>query len=66
MKTVTYVPGTFVTLVPGPYTPLSKGEFSQKLLNPSLKKRGRGDLFSELLGDHASFSTLSSPKQSPT
>jgi hypothetical protein len=30
MKTVTYVPGTFVTLVPGPYTLFSKGEsFSQ-------------------------------------
>ena len=30
MKTVTYVLGTFVTLVPGPNTPFSKGEsFSQ-------------------------------------
>lgn len=25
-KTVTYVPGTFVTLVPGPNTPFAKGE----------------------------------------
>jgi hypothetical protein len=28
IKTVTYVSGTFVTLVPGPYTPLPKGESS--------------------------------------
>jgi len=31
MKTVTYVPGTFVTLVSGPYTPFPKGEIRSTL-----------------------------------
>ena len=49
---VSFVPGLEVTQkaeLKSPSVPLfSKGEFFQKLLNPSLKKRGRGDLFSEL------------------
>jgi hypothetical protein len=43
MKTVTYVPGTFVSLVPGPHTLCKKGEFAPIRKNyPSLKKRGQG------------------------
>ena len=42
-KTVTYVLGTFVTLVPGPHTPFSKGEFVRRCFNPSLQRGARGD-----------------------
>jgi hypothetical protein len=60
-KTVTYVLGTFATLVPGPYTPFLKGEYRRKTVEfwfvsiweflsfdqefPSLKKRGQGRFF---------------------
>jgi hypothetical protein len=52
MKTVTYVLGTFVTLVPGPNTPFSKGEFSVQDFNPSLEKRGRGDFWRDSDGNY--------------
>src|SRR5215510_7998636 len=60
IKTVTYVPGTFVTLVSGPHTPFSKGEFTTRrrekhfairhskiipiLCSPLCKRGVRGDL----------------------
>src|SRR5436190_23716170 len=44
MKTVTYVPGTFVTLVPGPYTLFQRGNFVRRTLTP-LWKRGEGEIF---------------------
>jgi len=42
-KTVTYVPGTFVTLVPGPNTSLPKGDFPE--LIPLFDKEGLGEIF---------------------
>src|SRR5213594_1833173 len=53
MKTVTYVPGTFVTLVPGPYKRGIKGDFFEEVKpsmtaeishGPSFPKRGNSNL----------------------
>ena len=48
MKTVTYVPGTFVTLVPGPYTPLQRGNCLWYYLTPLFKKR-EGEILAAML-----------------
>jgi hypothetical protein len=45
MKTVTYVLGTFVTLVPGPNTLLLKGDVFLRGLFPLFFKEGLGEIF---------------------
>jgi hypothetical protein len=40
-----------VTLVSGPHTPFSKGEFFPVRSNPSLEKRGRGDFGRNEVGE---------------
>jgi hypothetical protein len=42
MKTVTYVLGTFVTLVPGPNTPFFKGGIFSVRFLPLFNKEGKG------------------------
>src|SRR5687768_18493003 len=43
IKTVTYVSGTFVTLVPGPYTAFQRGILFRGLL--TLSGKGEGKIF---------------------
>jgi hypothetical protein len=50
IKTVTYVSGTFVTLVPGPYTLFQRGILLRRLLTPSLEK-GKGEIFGGMSRD---------------
>lgn len=52
MKTVTYVPGTFVTLVPGPYKRGIKGDFFEEVKPSMTAEISHGPSFPKLIVTH--------------